>query len=231
DRLVVVGDLHGSLEYFDDLLKKIDFNPKFDRVVLAGDMTFKGPDSLGVLRRAKEIGAGCVRGNHDHSLLEWKNFLRKLSPTDTPSEYEFPADLTLTQYYPIAAEMDQELYDYLQSCPIILSVPKYSVYVMHAGVDPSRPMESQDPNVVMNIKNILADGTPTRGKFVGENWSVAWNAKQKKSKNPSTIVYGHQASLGLNIKEYSKGLDTGCVYGGQLTAMIFPGEHLVSVNC
>ncbi|KAK9753833.1 hypothetical protein K7432_017929 [Basidiobolus ranarum] len=102
---------------------------------------------------------------------------------------------------------------------------------MHAGVDPAKPIESQDPNVVMNIKNILIDGTPTRGKYIGESWSVAWNAKQKQSPNPATIVYGHQASLGLNIKEYSKGLDTGCVYGGQLTAMIYPGEHIVSVSC
>ncbi|KAK9753832.1 hypothetical protein K7432_017928, partial [Basidiobolus ranarum] len=35
DRLIIVGDLHGSLEYFDDLLKKIDFDPKIDKVVLA----------------------------------------------------------------------------------------------------------------------------------------------------------------------------------------------------
>ena len=55
----------------------------------------------------------------------------------------------------------------------------------------------------------------------------------------STVIYGHDSRLGLQLKPYSKGLDTGCVKGGQLTAMVIDNNvaepkvepKIVSVQC
>lgn len=52
----------------------------------------------------------------------------------------------------------------------------------------------------------------------------------------STIIYGHDSKRGLQIGTYSKGLDTGCVKGGRLTAMVIDGTpktepKIVSVPC
>lgn len=55
-----------------------------------------------------------------------------------------------------------------------------------------------------------------------------------KKKERTTVVYGHNRKKGLNIREYSKGLDTGCVNGGKLTAMVVDEEgktELVHVKC
>lgn len=55
----------------------------------------------------------------------------------------------------------------------------------------------------------------------------------------STILYGHDAKTGLMIKKYSKGLDSDCVKGGKLTALVIEADHhggpakqsLVHVKC
>lgn len=63
------------------------------------------------------------------------------------------------------------------------------------------------------------------------------SVKASKSEPESeflTVIYGHDAKTSLNIRTYTKGLDSGCVKGGKLTAMIIEpsGEQkLVQVKC
>ena len=77
----------------------------------------------------------------------------------------------------------------------------------------------------------------------GRSWAKAWDAieRAKPAGAPrTTVVYGHDARKGLNVKEYTFGLDSGCVKGGRLTALVFEadpqaeggvGRRLVSVGC
>lgn len=73
-RIFVVGDVHGCLQEFDALLSNINYNATTDKLILMGDMVAKGPDSLGVVRRAKELGALCVRGNHEDKVIRFKTY-------------------------------------------------------------------------------------------------------------------------------------------------------------
>lgn len=84
-----------------------------------------------------------------------------------------------------------------------------------------------DPWVLLNVRSILPDGTLTQSAKKGEPWSTSWNkemnaAKKTKGKAgwPSTVVYGHAAGRGLDVHPWSIGLDSGCVYGKQLTALV-----------
>lgn len=54
-----------------------------------------------------------------------------------------------------------------------------------------------------------------------------WNQHQKtlKESKRTTVIYGHNSGLGLQGHKYTKGLDTGCVNGGMLTAMVIEGGH------
>jgi len=59
----------------------------------------------------------------------------------------------------------------------------------------------------------------------GEDW---------RRQDPSTVVYGHDSKRGLNLKRWSKGLDSSCVKGGQLTALVLDAwgrQDLVQVDC
>lgn len=69
--------------------------------------------------------------------------------------------------------------------------------------------------------------------------SQVWNKYQKSlpKKDRSTVIYGHDSKQGLQIESYSMGIDTSCLKGGQLTAMVIEGgasNHrykVVHVNC
>lgn len=76
----------------------------------------------------------------------------------------------------------------------------------------------------------------------GDAWTHLWNKSQRRLSHPTTVVYGHAARRvpynhtltdiqGLQLEKHTKGLDTGCVKGGRLTALIYPGEKEVSVKC
>ena len=75
-RFLVMGDIHGCLKEFNELVEKMQYEQGRDRLVLLGDLTDKGPDSLGVVRRARELGAMCIRGNHDDKVIRIASYFR-----------------------------------------------------------------------------------------------------------------------------------------------------------
>src|ERR687887_2918325 len=70
-RTVVIGDVHGCIEELDALLRLVDYAPGKDRLVLLGDLLDRGPDGVAVVRRARELAAEAVRGNHEEKHLRW----------------------------------------------------------------------------------------------------------------------------------------------------------------
>ncbi len=66
-----IGDIHGCMRTLEALLEGIEYEPGVDRLWLTGDLVNRGPDSLEVLRWAREQGDSliCVLGNHEIHLL------------------------------------------------------------------------------------------------------------------------------------------------------------------
>jgi hypothetical protein len=77
-RLIFIGDVHGMLYELDELLNTIKYNKEKDHLIFVGDLVAKGPHSLEVVRHIYELGASCVRGNHDDKVLKWKRYLTLL---------------------------------------------------------------------------------------------------------------------------------------------------------
>ncbi|KAJ1979322.1 hypothetical protein H4R34_002876 [Dimargaris verticillata] len=261
-RFIIVGDIHGAAKEFDDILKQVNFSAENgDQVILAGDMTVKGPDSNEVLKKAMEIKAACVRGNQDHRVVAAQYMLDN---PDILQEFDLlsvgaklPDGLQVkAKQLEVAQNMPAEDMAYLKACPAMVQLPaKYRMAVMHAGVEPSKPLSKQDPEWVMNIRNVLDNGEPSSEKDDGVGWFTLYNelkAGKGGNKGDSTektcgkpggkpsgsldqvvdhIVYGHDAGRGLNQLEFTHGLDSGCVYGRQLSALIMPGFELVQVPC
>lgn len=249
-RLVFVGDVHGCRKELEHLLKKIDFNHKHDHLVLTGDMIAKGPDSPGVIKLAQKIGASCVRGNWEDKLLlsiaeAQDRHVLKFSPDDSPdAKVDFVDQVSQShgdyKLRKLAKQFTRREIEYLQQCPVILrvgTVPTLgNLVTVHAGLVPDTPLEHQDPFHVMNMRTIDHKTRIPSSKHAGTPWEKFWNHRQEKIKQEgrTTVVYGHNRKKGLNIHEYSYGLDTGCVSGGKLTALVVDGEgktELVHVKC
>ena len=93
---------------------------------------------------------------------------------------------------------------------------------MHAGAVPGVPFEKQTREHLTTMRSIDQDGNPTK-RIEGRPWGAVWPG-------PERIVFGHDAIRGLQRHRFATGLDTGCVYGRRLTALLLPERRLVSVE-
>lgn len=217
DRTILVGDIHGCREEFERLLNECGFCDG-EPLVLVGDLVAKGPDSAGVVELARRSGARAVLGNHDARVLRLRDVREgKLPPEARPTKPE---------HQRVLESLTPEDFAYLDGLPHLLRLGpeepgKADTIVVHAGVVPGIPLESQDPDQLMNLRSIQDDGTPTK-KLKGRPWAQVWQG-------PELIVFGHDALRGLQLQRFATGLDTGCVYGKSLTALILPERRLVSV--
>ena len=237
------------------LLEKASFNKKTDHIIFTGDIIAKGPDSGGVVDLARNLNASCVRGNHeDRMLLAWQSLHSKMHPipyekddneTKTTKDDREEGSGSRGDYKErvLAQQFSKEQIDYLQLCPVILRIPNApglqggDMVVAHAGLVPGVEMDRQDPFQVMNMRTIdLVTRVPSELRIF-EPWEKIWNHEQAHVHPPSqrvTVVYGHDSKRGLNIKKYSKGLDSGCIKGEKLSALILDSwgrERIVSVKC
>ncbi|KAJ5647419.1 hypothetical protein N7490_003791 [Penicillium lividum] len=251
-RLVIVGDVHGCKEELVKLLDKVSFSEvDGDHLIFTGDLINKGPDSAGVVDLARQYGASCVRGNHEDRVLLLRHEI--FSSNAMTQEEEAASQIYSAkqlQERALARSFTDGQAQWLESCPVILDLGLVQgmgqVVVVHGGLVPGVDLEKQDPSSVMSMRTIDLDTHVPSASHDGLNWAKMFDKHQSilhtslKHANvdphsqTTTVIYGHDAKRSLNIRTYTKGLDTGCVKGGKLTALVI--EHggkqkLVQVKC
>lgn len=246
------------------LLTESKYNNHTDHIVFAGDLVSKGPDSAGVVDFAANNSASCVRGNHeDRILLAHRDLNTHRVSLPGPDEYKGKPEPKPPSGDPGLDNLDEESFShgdyidrkfaksltseqasYLVSCPLILDIGHLPglgrTTVVHAGLIAGVELQNQDPMGVMNMRTVdLQTHVPSRSHS-GTPWFNLWNKHQSllHSKDQSTVIYAHDSRRGLQLNQYSKGLDTGCVSGGKLTALVVTIEgntqvdqQIVSVKC
>jgi predicted phosphodiesterase len=206
-RTLVVGDVHGCLDELLALLAAAGRAPA-DRVVLVGDLVAKGPDSAGVVRWARESKADAVLGNHDAHVLRAVHGDPRVGPLHRAvADSLSAADVAWLEARPLFLRLDP-----IGDRPYV---------VVHGGLVPGIPIELQTREHLLNLRSIKDDGEPSK-KIVGAPWASLWTG-------PEHVVFGHDAVRGLQRHPFATGLDTGCVYGRELTALVLPAGELVSV--
>ncbi|HKP62148.1 MAG TPA: metallophosphoesterase family protein [Polyangiales bacterium] len=210
NRTLIIGDVHGCSRELEDLLDACAFSGG-DRLVFVGDLVAKGPDSRGVLALYRRLGAVSVRGNHDQAVLRWEDPAARLAVPE-----KAPPHLRL------ARELSDDDWAVLQSLPLWLRLPEFQTLIVHGGVVPGLPLEEHDAELLMNMRTLRPDGTGSRRPEDGVLWGSRWPG-------PERVIFGHHATAGLQRHPFALGLDTGCVYGKELTAYVLPEERLISV--
>ena len=211
-RIIAIGDVHGCIDELQDLLRQCDYRPG-DQVLFLGDLVSKGPDSISVVQMAREIGAIGVRGNHDFEVIRWYQAIK--SGVDPP--------VVGSEHFHIASCLSKADMKWMYSLPWYISSKELKALFVHAGFVSGIRLGKQNPRLMMNMRSILPDGTVTSKFFNNWPWARLWDG-------PQTVLFGHDADRGLQQYEHAIGLDTGCVYGGRLTACILPEKRLVSVS-
>ncbi|WIA17343.1 hypothetical protein OEZ85_014206 [Tetradesmus obliquus] len=146
-RLIVVGDVHGCLNEFFQLLDTLDFKYGYDNLLLTGDLVNKGPRSqevVAALRALSESGqVWAVRGNNDDvALSAW---------------YQLQAGVPLESLKKKArwvGQLQPEDVDYLNQLPFSIRVEGYNLVVVHAGMLPGTPLQQQQLATLTTMRDI-----------------------------------------------------------------------------
>jgi bis(5'-nucleosyl)-tetraphosphatase (symmetrical) len=251
--IYLLGDLQGCCDPLEQLLAQVGFSPSRDQLYVLGDLVNRGPDSLGVLRRLRGLGASatCLLGNHDLHLLAVAHGVRRPHRSDT-------LDALLN-----APDRDDWL-NWLRQQH--LAVQAHGWLMVHAGVLPQWDA-AQTLALAAEVEAMLrgpdlADFLPqmygnepakwsdslqgvdrwrcvinslTRLRFCSVDGTMEFATKDSAGQAPegfvpwfevpgrrtqgTPVAFGHWSTLGLINRPDLLALDTGCVWGGQLTAV------------
>lgn len=171
-----------------------------DRVIFLGDLINKGPDSAAVIRYVFKKGFESLVGNHDYDYL---NHYNKNS-----------------LYKVLKSQIGNKIHDWYTARPFYIKTAEY--IAIHAGLEPGKKPETTNHLTMINIRTW--DGI---GKDLKNENNPPWYHFYTGDKK---IFYGHWAKAGLNIREKTFGLDTGCVYGNKLSAYILEDQAVVQVK-
>jgi len=237
-RTIIVGDIHGCLEEFDELLRTLSFEQEKDRLVLLGDLVDRGPDPVGVVRRARELQAESVMGNHEEKHLR---FRRHEAKKYANPNYKNPMKPFVRERLVEHQSYSAEDWAYMEAMPITLRVTPDWI-VVHAGFEPAFPFDKQKTEKMLRVRYVDANG---KMKAISSdkdqpNGTAQWASVYAE---PFHVAYGHMALSmekpvftrhvepqpfaahveGHNDRTWFRGaLDTACVFGGTLSALVLP---------
>ena len=226
---VFLGDIQGCADELDDLLEALRFDPLVHELHCVGDLVNRGPHSARVLRRLRELNAHSVLGNHDLHLLGIAAGEREERTGDTLGAL-------------LDAPDRAELLRWLRSMPLVVEWD--DLVLVHAGLHPSwkdygavaRPLEasirageipwsSSELAFLTRVRRCNARGDRPK-EDDGDEGFEAWDTFYAGER---IVVCGHWAARGLVVGERLRALDSGCVWGGRLSAWIAEEDRVVSV--
>jgi len=232
----IIGDVHGCCTELEELLRLLGYrfdanalpdsvwgpglwsHPEGRRVVFLGDLADRGPRILDTYRiAAKMIAAGsglCVPGNHDDKLR------RKLLGHEVKISHGIDRSIAELRRNPQLAE---PLLEFITSLPGHLVLDGGMLVAAHGGL--KEELHGHDSNTA---RSFALYGDPTgeidkSGYPVRRDWAAHYRGK-------ATVVYGHTPILDPVWINNTINLDTGCVFGGRLTALRYPERELVTVK-
>jgi serine/threonine protein phosphatase 1 len=225
----VIGDVHGCIHELQELLQQLAPSAD-DRLVFIGDLIDRGPDSIGVVREVVRLSTcfdvQLVLGNHEEKFLRYVHHINSGSGKEKEMKGvdEFPTLLSGLN--------NSELF-FLQNACYTLHLPECDTLLVHGGVCGNAGINMPasyrySASIDSDLKRNLGLFNKTRflntqGKFValGDEgpddsfWAEVYDGRW------GHIFFGHQPFIQPEPKrfQFATGIDTGCVYGGWLSAI------------
>ena len=217
----IIGDLHGCGGELEQLLADLGYqnlqHPQGRTLVFLGDITDRGPrnlDCLNLVRRAVELGGLCVCGNHDNKL---KRYLegRKLTIGHGLAE-------TVAELDSLSDEEKAGYRSFLDSLISHYVLDGGNLVVAHAGLK-----EEYHGKASGRVRSFCMYGDITgESDEFGFPVRLDWAAHYR---GEAHVVYGHTPIPEAEWLNRTINIDTGCVFGGKLTALRYPEMEIVQV--
>ncbi|HYF77264.1 MAG TPA: polynucleotide kinase-phosphatase [Symbiobacteriaceae bacterium] len=223
----IIGDVHGCGDELRALLGRLGYQPDGEgfahpdgrKAVFLGDLVDRGPDVPGVLRLVMAMveagNALCVPGNHDLKLV------RKLKGKDVQVRHGLAE--SLAQLEQESPEFRRRAVDFLDGLTSHYVLDGGRLVVAHAGLPEA--MHGRGSGKVRDfcLYGETTGETDEFGLPVRYNWAADYRGQ-------ATVVYGHTPVLAPEWLNRTINIDTGCCFGGRLTALRWPEKELVSVE-
>lgn len=210
-RILIIGDIHGCLGMLRQMMDKIAWNKKKDRLIFVGDYIDRGEDPYGVVEYliclARQSGhVDFLLGNHEAMLMDYLNGTRREmylynGGRITIASYKAHMQGEGKQIIP-----EDHMAFYKRLKPYI-ELEDY--YVVHAGFRPGVPIEEQTTEDMIWI----------RDEFIYSDYDFG-----------KRVIFGHTWFKSPFIQKNKIGIDTGAVYGNQLTCLELPGLRFHHVH-
>jgi predicted phosphodiesterase len=209
-RTIIIGDIHGCADELEALLEVVQPAPG-DRIIAVGDLINRGPSSDRVLRLARRHGILPILGNHEQRFLAAQN--------GKPGKILKNGDRRSFR------QLESADWDWVRSWPHVIQLPELNALVVHGGFAPFLDWPLQRPEVVTRIQVLNRKLQPAKRSEspTGRPWADLWDG-------PEQVYYGHTPRPAVLHHPYATGLDTGCVYGGHLSAMVLPERQIVQIK-
>jgi protein phosphatase len=225
----IIGDVHGCSDELNTLLTKLGYqadtgnggtlkHPEGRRAIFLGDLCDRGPKTpevyKTVMSMVKEGSALCVPGNHDMKLM------RKMKGRDVRITHGLAE--SLEQLEKESEEFKKELVKFLDNLVSHYVLDAGKLVVAHAGMN-----QKLMGRASMRVRDFALYGETTGetdeyGLPVRYNWAQDYRGE-------AMVVYGHTPVAEPEWINRTICIDTGCVFGGKLTALRYPERELVSV--
>lgn len=235
----VIGDVHGCADELEELLGELSYevreevdsalgraplyvHPEGRRAVFVGDLVDRGPRVLDTVRIvATMVGAGealCVPGNHDTKLV------RALRGRNVQITHGLDKSLAEIEAVPEDEQprLREGLIDFLDGLVSHFVLDDGRLVVAHAGMREEMQGRGSGSVRAFALYGETTGETDEFGLPIRYDWASEY-------KGPATVVYGHTPVPEPEWVNRTINVDTGCVFGGQLTALRYPENELVSI--
>ncbi|MBH0228806.1 bis(5'-nucleosyl)-tetraphosphatase PrpE [Halobacillus yeomjeoni] len=228
----IIGDVHGCLDELKNLFNKLGYewndgvpeHPEGRTPVFVGDITDRGPDSIGCIRLVYQMviekkNALYGPGNHCDKLYRF--FL------GNPVKEKHGLETTTAEYRELSSKEQKEIRHHfmklIDESPLYHILQEVNAVVAHAGIK-----EKDIGSVSKKVRTFVLYGDITGetlpdGRPVRRDWAQNYEGNR-------WIVYGHTPVREPRFVNKTVNIDTGCVFGGRLTAFRLPEEEIVSVS-